>query len=527
VTTPRLLRVALGALGGAAVSLSVAAQDMTVMVPADDGTLLATDIYLPDIGSSWPVWLTRTPYGKDDHRDQGELVAVLGAAYVVQDTRGRFASGGTDTVFRDDGPDGRATLAWVAEQPWCNGRIATWGGSATGITQYLMAPGAGPELVSQMSVVATPDLYAHAFVQGGAIREALVWNWLADQGSLFFYDEVRRHRLRDAWWDVTDVLAAAPQVNVPGLHLGGWYDIFCQGTLDAFVAFQEQGGEAARNRQYLVMGPWTHDVGEVRAGEILYPAAAELDPDGLYEAWLARWLFDTDLQIDSMPAVQVFLMGAAGEAGAPGNQWLGLDHWPPASETAVLYLTPAGGLATPPPAAGSVELTIDPADPVPTLGGANLFPDLLVGGRRMGAGPHDQQAIETRADVLSFSTEVLSQPVTVAGRVSCTIWVEPDTPDLDRRARSRCGDATECLLTPGVPTALSVDLWSTAIVFNAGHRIRIDVSGTNSPRFEVNPNHGGDLNDTSLGTVVARPQLRFGPDYPSRLELPVASGLGS
>jgi len=544
VSSCRTPRFVFGTLAGLILSVSATAQDITTAVPADDGTPLATDVYLPDAGTSWPVVLSRTPYGRDGHREAAETVTALGLAYVVQDTRGRFGSGGTDTVFRDDAEDGRATLRWVAAQPWCNGRIATLGGSATGITQYLLAPDAGPELVALTSAVATPDLYHHAFVQGGAIREALIWNWLAEQGSLYMYDEVRHHRLRGSWWDVAAV--EETRVTAAGLHLGGWYDVFAQGTLDAFTRFQERGGDGARGRQCLVMGPWTHDLGESRVGQLTYPPQAEIDLEGLYLPWLSRWLQDADPGVDAWPAVRVFLMGAAGEPGAPGNRWLDLPGWPPAADTLALHLAADGRLTAQAPPAGALDMDVDPTLPVPTLGGANLFPELLVAGRRMGAGPYDQRPIEARPDVLTFTTDALAEPIAVMGRVTCTIWVEADTPDLDlavrltdvypdgrsmlvldgiRRARSRCGDEAECPLNPGEPTSLTVDLWSTAIVFNAGHRIRIDLSGSNAPRFEVNPNHGGDLNDATLAPVLARPRLRFGPDHPSRVDLPVSGSL--
>lgn len=183
----------------------------------------------------------------------------------------------------------------------------------------------------------------------------------------------------------------------------------------------------------------------------------------------------------------------------------------------------------------------DPSDPVPTLGGANLHPSLMVDGREMGDGPQDQRTIEARSDVLTFTTERLTQPVTVMGPVRAKVWLVPDTPDLDlavrltdvypngrsmlvldgiQRARMRCGDDNECLLTPGVPVEITVELWSTALVFNAGHSIRISVSGSNWPRFEVNPNDGLDLNLQTPGQV-AQPRLLFGADHPSRLELPV------
>jgi putative CocE/NonD family hydrolase len=209
-----------------------------------------------------------------------------------------------------------------------------------------------------------------------------------------------------------------------------------------------------------------------------------------------------------------------------------------------LYLSTDGGLRQSPPAPGETVLTIDPLDPVPTLGGANLHPWIEVAGREMGAGSFDQRSIENRDDVLTFTTAALERPLTVMGRVRAHLWIRPDTPDLDlavrltdvypdgrsmlvldgiQRARMRCGDDHECFLIPGEPAELVIDLWSTAIVFNAGHRVRVAISGTNSPRFEPNPNDGSDL-DQPDGRIVARPALLFGPETPSRLQLPVVGG---
>jgi len=525
----------------ALVGAPVAAQDIETFVSAADGTLLATDVYLPFGGGPWPVVLIRTPYDKNGLRVMGQALALFGYACVIQDTRGRFESGGVDTVFRDDGDDGRATLDWIAVQDWCDGSVGTFGGSAFGITGYMLAPDADPTLGSMMCVVATPDLYHHAFLQGGAVREPLAENWLADQGATAMYDEIRRHRLKDGWWDPVEVLGRSDRINAAGLHVGGWYDIFSQGTLDAFRTFQHQGGPGAHGRQYLIMGPWSHNsLGERVVGEVTFPANAVLDPLDTFLPWLDHTLRGSSNEVTEWPAVRVYLMGGQ-EEGAPGNVWVELADWPPATRERRLYLAEGGRLSSTVPPSGARELVIDPDDPVPTLGGNNLFADLEVDDRRMGDGPHDQRSIEERADVLSFSTSPLPGPLTVMGRVSATLWIRPDAHDLDlavrltdvtpdgrsmlildgiQRARMRCGDDRECLLVPGVPTEVSVDLWSTAMVFNAGHRIRIDVSGSNSPRFEVNPNTGESLEGPQRG-VVARPDLLFGPDHPSRIELPV------
>jgi uncharacterized protein len=218
------------------------AQDLTTFVSAPDGVQLATDVYLPFTGSSWPVILIRTPYGKGEMADFCRTATLGGFACVAQDIRGRFDSGGEDTVFRDDGPDGWATLDWIAAQPWCDGHVGTFGGSALGITEYQMAPGAPSVLKCQLVGAATPDLYHHAMIQGGALRDALIRTWLDGQGSLSFLDLILDHRLWGSWWaDVTPVLHPEA-VDVPTLHVGGWYDIFLQGNLDAFTAWQGAGG---------------------------------------------------------------------------------------------------------------------------------------------------------------------------------------------------------------------------------------------------------------------------------------------
>jgi len=539
--------VAVALLAVSCIVASVRAQEISTYVEADDGILLATDVYLPPYGSEpWPVVLVRTPYDKSSLWEAGLAFSLLDFAVVIQDTRGRGASEGVNTVFRDDADDGRVTVDWVAEQSWCDGHIGGVGGSAFAITQYLLAPDAGPALSSILAVVATPDLYHHAFLQGGAIRESLAFNWLADQDALYMYDEVRQHRLMTDWWDPGEVLDHADRVTAAGLHAGGWYDIFGQGTLEAFAEFQNSGGPGAHGRQYLVMGPWTHgSLGGRHVGELSYPSNAALDPLGLILPWLNHTLRGWDNEVTDWAPVLVYLMGAVGEPDAPGNLWLELDGWPPANHPHSYYLTMDSGLATAPVVGGELELTIDPTDPVSTLGGANLFPDLEVDGRAMGDGPHDQRSIEARADVVTFTSEVLSRPLSVIGRVSCSLWVRPDTSDLDlvvrltdvypdgrsmlvldgiQRVRMRCGDDRECLATPGEPIEVTVDLWSTALVFNAGHRVRISVSGTNAPRFEINPNNGGDLNGDDP-PESARPELLLGVEYPSRLVLPMMPSL--
>jgi predicted acyl esterase len=516
-----------------------AAQTLSTTVPAPDGTPLATDVYLP-VGSGfgpWPVVLQRTPYGKGANtvKDACLLFNVWGYACVGQDERGRGASGGRYTGYVNEGGDGRATLEWIASQWWCDGNVGTFGASALGMTQYALSPGASRVLKCMVAIVGTPDFYHDAVYQGGALRYALAHGWLADQDALDVFDELLAHRLWDGWWEGFSVLPKAATVTVPALHVGGWFDIFQQGTLDAYASFQHLGGPGALGTQKLIIGPWTHyGTFTNDAGQFTYPVNAIFADDffTVVRDWLDFWLKGGRPGVARWPTVRVYLMGAVGEPGAGGNTWLELADWPPPASTVSLYLDAGHGLSVREAARGELPVVADPANPVPTLGGQELSSE---------AGPFDQRPIEARADVASFTTAPLADPLTVVGRVRARVWVRPDTPDLDiavrltdvypdgrsmlvtdgiQRARKRCGDDRECFLVPGSPAELVVDMWSTAMVFARGHRIRVDISGSNAPRFEVNPNDGGDLNRAGPG-VVAHPVVLIGPGQGTRLELPV------
>ncbi|MFH1176191.1 MAG: CocE/NonD family hydrolase, partial [Acidobacteriota bacterium] len=415
--------------------------------------------------------------------------------------------------------------------------------SALGMTQYSMAPGAPSALKCQLPIVGTPDFYHHAVYQGGALRYGLAHNWLHAQGADALFEELKQRRLWSSWWEQWAVLPLISTVNVPALHIGGWFDIFQQGTIDAFVAAQHHGGAGALGRQKLIIGPWTHyNTGLNVAGAVTFPDNAFMINDFLtiFRDWFDHHLKGERPGVERWAPVKVYLMGAINEAHAPGNMWVELDNWPPAAALIPFYLASGHQLSGGVPAPGEETLTSDPRDPAPTWGGRELLKDYQDDGTP-GSGPHDQRPIEARDDVLVYTSAVLSSPLTVMGRLVAHLWIVPDTLDLDlavrltdvypdgrsmliadgiQRARMRCGDDQECFLAPGEPVELAVDLWSTAYVFNAGHRIRIDVSGANFPRFEVNPNTGLDLNLPDAG-IVAHPQILFGPETPSRIELPV------
>lgn len=241
-----------------------------MVVVARDGVGLAGDLYLPSGPGPFPVILGRTPYNKVLGVGFGREGARRGYAVVMQDTRGRFASKGENLPFHSDVTDGADTLLWIGRQDWSNGRVGTWGGSAGAITQFqLMAAGQGG-VESQHLVVGAPNLYEVVYT-GGVFRKSLIEDWI--RASRFQQDAVARwvaHPVPDDYWRERDASRHYGTVQAAAVHIGGYWDIFAQATIDGFNGYQHQGGKGARGRQKLVLGPWTHGVLQEKAGELTW-----------------------------------------------------------------------------------------------------------------------------------------------------------------------------------------------------------------------------------------------------------------
>jgi putative CocE/NonD family hydrolase len=227
-----------------------------------DGVRLATDIYLPGGGGPWPAIVVRTPYDKS----QDSIVVApswiaevngRGYAYIVQDTRGRFASEGIDSTFWTDGwganQDGYDTIEWVGARAWCDGNVGTYGESARGIVQYLAAGAAPPSLRACIIRIACEDFYQKAFFQGGELRKCLVEGWFERQHAEYMLPFFYAHPTRDPFWDQLDLATRVQFVNVPILHIGGYYDIFGESAIDAYTLIQEAGGPGAAGVQKLLI----------------------------------------------------------------------------------------------------------------------------------------------------------------------------------------------------------------------------------------------------------------------------------
>ncbi len=506
------------------------------MVSMRDGVKLATDVYVPNkYTQPHGAILIRTPYNKDGLILLGMNWAKNGWPTVGQDMRGRYASEGIDTVFKNEHTDGPDTLAWIANQTWSNGKIATFGGSALGITQYLTA-GANPQsLACQYIQVATPNMYKHAMYPGGEFRKNMIEEWLNGQGSTYILPELWEHEnytidywtnvsLEDNWQDV----------NVPAIHIGGWYDIFTQGSIDGFLGYQHQSGPGARGKSKLIIGPWTHGgAGTTMQGQLTYPRnSVDNFSQPLFWQMVDEYTMNGPTDFDNWPAVTYYVMGDVDDSNAPGNEWRYADDWPVAYTEQAWFFQADGTLRTEiPDDAQPLTYTYDPTQPVPTIGGGNL---------NIPAGPYDQRLVENRSDVLVFTSPVLQQPYEATGSIKARLFVSSDCPDTDftvkltdvypdgrsmlitdgiLRMRNRNGTDHWEFMEPGTVYQVDVDLWSTSYIWNTGHQIRVDISSSNYPRCLNNPNTAdGIYKNTTF--IIAHNTLYIDSIRPSCLLLP-------
>lgn len=514
--------------------------DNTTMVSMRDGTGLATDTYPALGGRPAPTIAFRTPYGRDGMASTCQVLNQSGYAAVSQDMRGFGDSDGQFMMFTDDGwgtrQDGYDTIQWIAEQDWSNGDVCLYGGSALSISALLAAGAAPPAYKCAFTLVGTGNLYYDVNYWGGVLREEMVVNWLEALGQYAALDAVKLHSTDDAFWDPVSLQDRYAQVDTAVYSVGGWYDIFSQGNLDVFTGVQTGGGIMGRGKQKLLMGPWSHGSAGPTVGELTFPDNSVL-PSGEEMRWFDYHLKGAANGINTEPPVKYYLMGDVDTPSTQWNIWLTSSQWPVPSTPTSYYLRSGGGLSAAAPASseGASYFTYDPADPVPTVGGNNLV---------LPAGPYDQRSVETRDDVLIFQTPVLTSPLAITGRVSAKLWIASSAVDTDfavkvtdvypdgrsilildgiARTRYREGADHPVLMTPGTLYPITVDLWSTAMVFNAGHQLRVAISSSNSPRFHLNPNTGAALAEEDGTLVVAEQTVFHDAAHPSQLILPMVS----
>lgn len=515
--------------------------DLTVMIPMRDGLELPADLYLPSPDARHlPCILVRSPAGRQSQGKEIIQLAKEGYVVVIQETRSAGDAEGKTLPFFSDGwgrlQDGYDTVEWLAHSSYTNGKIGTWGASALGITQLLMAPANPAHLKCQYMIVAAASLYHHGIFPGGQLLKNQAEGWLGcyahDSGVQNY---VCQRPFYNEFWKQLNSLDFPQRIHVPGMHVGGWYDTFLQGTLTSFTSRQYEGGEGARGQQKLVIGPWTHFwPASQHFGDFEIPEAGRQPPfDISPKRWFDYYLKDLRNGMAQIPAVTYYVMGPFDGTPSKGNVWRTSDIWPiPATETA-FHLTPNFQLTRQPALEGRASYRYNPEEPISTLGGRNLF---------LESGPKDQRGIENRNDILVFTSDKLEEDMEVTGPLSATLYFKTDQKDTDLVLRlcdvypdgrsiliSEGGYrlAVMCYQTGEGLTVQSdkiyevkIDLWATSLVFAKGHAIRLSVSSSNYPRLEKNQNVG--LLGTHTGqSNQAENTIYMGEKYPSRLFLPI------
>lgn len=527
--------------------------DLTVMIPMRDGVELPTDLYLPSPEArGLPCILLRSPAGRQAYWKSFAEMAKAGYAVAIQDTRSVLDPEGKTFPFLTDGwgklQDGYDTVEWLAQSPYTNGQIGTWGSSALGITQLLMAPANPPHLKCQYIIVAAASLYHHALFPGGQLLKNQAEGWLGyyarDTGVLSY---VCHRPFYNNFWKQLNTLLVADRVHVPGLIVAGWYDTFLEGTIAAFLSRQNEGGEGAKGQQKLVIGPWPHFwPASTHFGDFQVPAAGVQPPfDVSPKSWFDRYLKGISNDIDKLPPVIYYVMGPFDGSASSGNVWRTAETWPPVpAEMSPFYLTPDHSLQERVPFDGLMTYSYDPRHPIPTLGGRNLF---------LESGPKDQSSIESREDILVFTSEPLKEEMEITGNLAAKLFFGSNQADTDVIVRL-CDvypDGRSILITDGMyrlgmqcpsesqaefvselspsytiplslpkPLEINLDLGPISIVLAKGHALRVSVSSSNYPRYEKNLNVGM-VGANSGKFNIAKNTLFLGKIYPSHLILPI------
>jgi predicted acyl esterase len=515
-----------------------------VQIPMRDGQSLAADVYLPKGDGKYPTVLIQTPYNKDPMRPwwlgegrwgASSLFTDPNYAFVVMDWRGKFASRSAQLPGKQPniGQDGFDAVVWIAKQDWSNGKVATWGLSALGRVQYETARENPPNLVCAVPIVMPLNLDYDAYFPGGALWE----EFALMLGRIGFGAAIRdnlaaRPLKNEAWQAIATNFVKGEDFRIPMLFIGGWFDIYTDGVISAFETARAKGGEKARAHSRLIMGPWVHGIDQLKNGQLEFSAAHYFGMKKA-RAFIDYWVRGVPNSFDKTEApITYFQMGA--------NEWRTTESWPPKdSRERAYYFGSAKTLSTQTPKADAPPLTFryDPANPAPTVGGHVLTPELQ-------PGPADQrEKVESRSDVLVFSTPAMEKDLAITGKVKIKLFVSSDRPDTDftailtdvypdgrsisitegvRRMRLRNSTAKEELMKPGEVYPVTIELTNTALTFLKGHRVRVIVSSSNYPKYALNLNDGGPMYRKAAG-LVATNTVYADKQRPSALILPVVS----
>lgn len=505
-----------------------------VMMRLRDGVKLATDVFLPPEGNGpWPTVLLRTQYSRWDGRGMNAMKGTP-CALVLQNIRGRYGSEGAGTYeainFTVDVNDGSDTLNWIAKQKWSNGKVGMWGPSGHGIAAINAMWSLNPHLTVVDVNVTCDNAYLYFVYSNGARR--FLYSWLGQRNLNTGRDEWPRPTAvaYDPETYFSFIREKAPKVKTFYRINAGWFDVFSEAALDHFAVLAPYG------RTYAQMGPGGH--GKI-GGDLEFKARNQFPREAMKLARGLKECLAGPTPEPSKSCLAYYLMGDTKDKSAPGNVWMTTDKWPVDHKAVSYYMQADGGLTLKGPTdrQASLSYDYDPKNPLPTLGGNYDVSDP----KRLQIGPLDQRPQAGRKDVLRFKSAPLTEPVGITGKVWAELHISSDRPDtmfvgrlvdiypdgyeaIIREsailARYWQGWSKPAPIEKGGVYKLSMDMWSTALVFGKGHRIAIYISSSSEPSYEVHPNTYDPVASIAEARV-AHNTVHLSAGHASRLILPV------
>lgn len=512
-------------------------------VPMSDGVKLSTWLYIPEGEGPWPVIYEQryAPIRADRTRIESAEFAAKGYVVATQNFRGAQDSKGHFLAYRALGlgeqRDGADTIDWFLQQPWCNGKVGSYGASQGGYAQNFLAASKPKALHAQYMVDFGASLFHHGYRIGGAARPLRLRGMYktagatVKDGEALLADQLA-HPVYDDWWKVEDTTLHWDAMSAPSFLIGSWFDRVSLGVVETF-----QGRHKAHpGKQQLILGPWVHgrynkDAAEV--GELKFPDVAKFSVVDHQMRWFDHYLKGESNGVDQPAPIRYYVMGACGEPGAPGHQWRDAQSWPPPSKETPYLLLDQGRLATgsASSSAESTEWVSDPYNP-PVLEGAQPQSGL------------DQRQLEMHSGARTFTSETLSKPVEWTGMIRARLFFSSSARDADaivrvtdvypdgrsilltdmvRRLRFRNGFEREEFLEPGQVYEATFDVAWLSHIFNKGHKIRVTICSAAAPYWEINPQTGDRITaDLPKQMQVARNAIWHTTQRPSALLAPVA-----
>jgi uncharacterized protein len=551
--------------------------EQNVAIPMRDRVVLRADILRPKADGTFPVLVYRTPYGKvfaeKDHSTFRRAVE-RGYAVVIEDVRGRYDSDGQFRPYENEGRDGYDTIEWAAKQPWSNGSVGTFGLSYPGAVQWLAAVESPPHLKAMVPAMtfSTPQNFFYAYgtwdmswiewiwdniapdarvkrdLPGAKTEEAALAQWretspkmlntlplrqLAELRDVapYYYDWLS-HPPQDPWWDWAELRNKYDRVQAAVLNLSAWYDdnYGPEGATTNFNGLVSSRPKDQEKRTHVLLGPWVHGgTAEAKAGERKFGPNAVIDYDEVILRWMDHYLRGVDNGVDREKPVRYFVMG--------DDAWREADQWPPPA-TRVRYYLHA-------PSAGSNRGTISPEKPSQSQNTSFLSdPSKPVLNPYHSSGAHDYRQLAERKDVLVFDSAPLERDLEVTGPIGVKMFVSCDCKDFDlwvrlldlapdgtafnlmspgldvQRASYRDIEKGRQLLTPGTIYEFGPLALLTSNLFQKGHRIRVQISGSFFPNFSRNL-QSGELENDSAKIEKATIRIHLDRDHPSQVVLPI------